>query len=341
MTRDNDRTALVTGGHGFLGSHLVDLLLEDGFAVRCLLRPGRDESVFRGRPVEIARGDLRHDAGLVEAARGVDCVFHVAGLVAARGPEEFDAVNVEGTRRIARVAAAEGCERFIYVSSQAAAGPSDDGRPVTEDCPPRPLTHYGRSKLEGERAVASACGDGTAWAIVRPPAIYGPGDDATLPIFRLASRGWAPGLEGRGRRFNLLHARDVATAVLAAARIPASAGRIYFVADANGYGYDDLAGALGRAFGRRLRRIPIPDLALNLAAILTDAMAWLSGRTPVFGREKVKELKARWWLCSAARAERELGWKPTIPLDEGVVETVRWYANTGRVRVPPGVTSSL
>ncbi|MHC4490097.1 MAG: NAD-dependent epimerase/dehydratase family protein, partial [Planctomycetota bacterium] len=178
MTSNNGRTALVTGGHGFLGSHLVDLLLARGFRVRCLLRPERPASVFAGRAVDIARGDLRRSEGLAAAVRGVDLVFHVAGLVTARGPAEFRAVNVEGTRRIAAAVGRvnPGSRPFFYVSSQAAAGPSRDGRPVREDRPPQPLTHYGRSKLGGERALSEVLG-GVAWSIVRPPAIYGPRDE--------------------------------------------------------------------------------------------------------------------------------------------------------------------
>jgi len=345
MTSNNGRTALVTGGHGFLGSHLVDLLLARGFKVRCLLRPDRSDTVFSGRAVDVARGDLRRSAGLAEAVRGVDLVFHVAGLVTARGPVEFHAVNVEGTRRIA---AAVGrfnprCRRFVYVSSQAAAGPSRDGRPIREDSPPEPLTHYGRSKLEGERMLPRAIGE-VAWSVVRPPAIYGPRDEGILPFFQLAALGLAAGLEGpRGRRFNLLHARDVAEGVLAAAESPVAAGRVYFLADEHGrgYGYGDVARSLERAFGRRTRRVPLPDLLVDLAGVLTDEVAWLCGSRPIFGRDKARELKAHWWLCSPARAARELGWRARIPLDDGFAETARWYAEAGKLRSPRRVRSPI
>jgi nucleoside-diphosphate-sugar epimerase len=345
MTSNNGRTALVTGGHGFLGSHLVELLLARGFKVRCLLRPDRSDAVFSGRAVDVARGDLRSSAGLAEAVRGVDLVFHVAGLVTARGPAEFRAVNVEGTRRIAAAVGRVNplCRRFVYVSSQAAAGPSRDGRPIREEVPPEPLTHYGRSKLEGERTLPRAIG-GVAWSVVRPPAIYGPRDEGILPFFQLAALGLAAGLEGpRGRRFNLLHARDVAEGVLAAAEAPAAAGRVYFLADerGRGYGYRDVARSLERAFGRRTRRVPLPDLLVDLAGVLTDEVAWLCGSRPIFGRDKARELKARWWLCSPERAARDLGWHARIPLDDGFAETARWYAEAGKLRSPRRVRSPI
>jgi nucleoside-diphosphate-sugar epimerase len=207
------------------------------------------------------------------------------------------------------------------VSSQAAAGPSPDGLPITEDRPPNPLTHYGRSKLAGERALEAS---GIHFTVVRPPAIYGPRDRALLPFFRLAASGFAPGLEGRGRRFNLLHARDVASGILRAAEAEGARGRVYFLSDGQGYGYGDLARGMGKAFGKALRRIPVPDFVLDLAAALCDEAMGLLGRAAVFGRDKARELKARWWLCSAGRAERELGWRPSVGLDEGLLETAGW-----------------
>jgi nucleoside-diphosphate-sugar epimerase len=304
MTTPNARV-LVTGGHGFLGSHLVDLLLARGFAVRCLLRRGRSEALLGGRPVEVVRGDLRSDEGLADAVRDMDLVFHVAGLVAARTPADFHAVNAAGTGRLAAAVLGHSptCRRFVLVSSQAAAGPSLDGRPVTEDLPPNPLSHYGRSKLEAELRLAALP---IPWTVIRPPAIYGPRDLALLPFFAMAARGLAPGLEGPGRRFNLLHARDVARGILLAVEAEGARGRVYFLSDGEGYGYPDVACAMGSAFGRRTRRVPVPD--------------------------KASELKARLWICSAGRAEHDLGWQPLVPLDEGIRETADWYVQEGLLR---------
>jgi len=331
MTRPNARRVLVTGGHGFLGSHLVDLLLERGYAVRCLLRPGRPEALLGGRPVEVARGDVKAAESLAAAVEGVDLVFHAAGLIAARSPAEFRDVNALGTGRLAAALAARpgGACPLVLVSSQAAIGPSPDGRPVTEERPPHPLTHYGTSKLLGEIALARA---GIPFTVVRPPAIYGPRDRALLPFFRLAGWGLSPGLEGPGRRFNLLHARDVAEGILLAAEAEGARGRAYFLSDGRGYGYGDVAESMGRAFGLRPRRVPVPDFALDLLAAVADEAAGLLGFAPVFGRDKARELKARWWLCSAARAERELGWRPRIALDDGIRETAEWCVREGLVR---------
>jgi len=324
---------LVTGGHGFLGSHLVDLLLKRGCRVRCLLRPGRGEAALRGLPVEIVRGDLRRAEGLEEAVQGVDAVYHLAGLIAARRPADFYEVNEKGTRRLAAAVARANpaCSRFVLVSSQTAGGPSHDGTPVREEDPARPLTHYGRSKLAAEQALPAALG-AVPHAILRAPAIYGPRDMAILPFFQMARSGLRPGLEGRGRRFNLLHAGDVAEALLLAGTREEARNRLYYLSDGPGCSHGEVGEALSAAYGRRLFRVPLPDALLDLAGVLTDEFAGLAGRTPVFGRDKAKDLKARYWVCSSQRARRELGWEPRIALREGMAATARWYAEQGWIR---------
>jgi nucleoside-diphosphate-sugar epimerase len=131
--------------------------------------------------------------------------------------------------------------------------------------------------------------------------------------------------------------------MLAAAETPAAAGRTYFLADehGHGYGYRDVARSLERAFGRRTRRVPLPDLLVDLAGVITDEVAWLFGRRPIFGRDKAREIKARWWLCSPERAARDLGWRARIPLDDGFAETARWYAEAGKLPSPRRVRSPL
>ena len=326
----NSERVLVTGGHGFVGSHLVDRLLGQGVRVRCLLRPSRSAEVFEGKPVEVARGDLRDREGLADAVRGVSRVYHIAGLIAARGPRHFDSVNREGTRRLAEAVAlaAPECRRFVYVSSQAAAGPSRDGVPLDESAPPQPVTHYGRSKLGGEQVLAPALG-AVPWTIVRPPAVYGPRDYGILPFFQLAAHGLAADLDGPGRRFNMIHVRDLAEGIQVAGAASTSVGRTYFLTDPKPCSYRDVGAALAAAFGRKLRRLPVPDVIVDLAAVAVDEVAGLTGKPQIFGRQKAIELKSRYWLCSPARARADLGWSVSLGLEEGMAETAHWYREAG------------
>ncbi|MHC5012817.1 MAG: NAD-dependent epimerase/dehydratase family protein, partial [Planctomycetota bacterium] len=188
--------------------------------------------------------------------------------------------------------------------------------------------------------LESALG-GVPHTVVRPPAIYGPRDEGILPFFQLAALGFWAGLDGPGRRFNLLHARDVAAGAYSAALAECAEGRTYFLADPVGYSHTEFAESLGAAFHRRVRRIPLPDLMVDLAAVLTDEWASLTGAVSLFGRQKAIELKTRWWLCSAARAERDLGWRPQVELHSGTAETARWYRDHGRVRGELGGNQGL
>ncbi len=326
----NSERVLVTGGHGFVGSHLVDLLLRQDVSVRCLLRPGRPAEVFEGKAVEIARGDLRDPAGLHEAVRGVSRVYHIAGLIAANGPGHFDSVNRDGTRRLAEAVAraAPECRRVVYGSSQAAAGPSHDGVPLDESAPPHPVTHYGRSKLGGEQVLAPAL-DAIPWTIVRPPAVYGPRDRGILPFFQLAARGLAADLDGPGRRFNMIHVRDLAEGIRSAGAASTSVGRVYFLTHPQPCSYRDVGSALAAAFGRKLWRLRVPDVVLDLAAVAVDEVAALTGTPQIFGRQKAIELKSRYWLCSPARARADFGWSTSLGLAEGMAETALWYREAG------------
>src|SRR5205823_14015189 len=149
---------LLTGGSGFLGSYVAEQLAAGGHVVRALVRPKSARSILDKLPrVEFVPGAIERPDTLKPAMEGVDAVVHVAGIVKARKPADFFEVNTQGTRNLVDAALARGgLERFVYVSSLAAVGPSADGTPVSENAEPRPVTQYGRSKLEAERAVLAA-----------------------------------------------------------------------------------------------------------------------------------------------------------------------------------------
>ncbi|HEX5421576.1 MAG TPA: NAD(P)-dependent oxidoreductase, partial [Gammaproteobacteria bacterium] len=193
--------ALVTGGQGFVGSHLCARLTAEGHRVRVLARPSSRLDNLAGLDVQLVRADVTEAAGLAAAVAGCDVVFHVAAALKGLREQDLFLINADGTRNIATASAAATPRpaRFVYVSSMAAAGPSPGGRaPRTEDMPPRPLTWYGCSKLAGEDAVRSTAG--LEWTIVRPPIVFGPRERDVLGYFRLARRGWLP-LVGRSDRF--------------------------------------------------------------------------------------------------------------------------------------------
>src|SRR5207248_3276260 len=190
----------------------------EGHTVRALVRPRSDKRALEKLPrVEFAPGAIEDPASLGPALDGVDAVVHVAGIVKARKPADFFAVNTQGTRNLLDAAVARGgLRRFVYVSSLAAVGPSADGTPVPDDAEPRPVTHYGRSKLEAERAVLAAA-DKLPVTVIRPPMIYGPRDRETLAFFTSIRNGLLP-MTGDGMNtLSVIYVEDCASAVVRAA----------------------------------------------------------------------------------------------------------------------------
>ncbi|UCG38906.1 MAG: NAD-dependent epimerase/dehydratase family protein, partial [bacterium] len=222
------RTCFVTGGTGFIGSHLVDLLLENGCEVRCLVRNRGKLGWLLGKPVTVFEGDLGSHGVLRSGASGVDAVFHLAGLTAAASREQYRLVNAGGCGNLARASleADEPPGVFVYVSSLAAVGPSYNDTAVEESRAPHPVTEYGRSKLEGERVLAGM--GPLPLVVVRPPAVYGPRDREILPLFRLAARGFLP-IFNPAARISMVHVRDLVKGILASAE-GGRAGETYFLA---------------------------------------------------------------------------------------------------------------
>ncbi len=174
---------LITGGTGFIGSHLVESVCASGKPLRCLIR----REGFKRRPfalpprAELVFGDLVSGEGLSDALEGVDTVIHLAGVTKALSTSEFYSGNARATENVARAVAGRGV-RFVHVSSLAAVGPSTDGTPVSDDAEPHPVAHYGTSKLEGERIARTLVPDAV---IVRPAVVYGPRDTDVLEIFKV------------------------------------------------------------------------------------------------------------------------------------------------------------
>lgn len=320
-------TVLVTGGTGFVGSHVVDLLLEAGRPVRCLIRATSDLRWLEGKAVQTVEADLRRSP-LSAAVDGVRAVIHCAGLT--RGsPEALRAANVEGTRALLRACleARSGSPRFVFCSSQAAAGPGKHDRPREPGDPPVPISDYGRSKLEAEAAVRDV--DGALETVVlRPGAIYGPRDEDTFPFFQMADRRVmvVPGI--RERRVQLVHVRDVARALLLAVDRPEVAGKTYFVAHPRAVTWKELAAAISRVLDRRSLVLPLPSFAFRLAGAVAESVG-ASERPGVLDRRRARDLFERAWTCDVDPTLEELGWEPNHDLEDGLRDTVRWYREEG------------
>jgi nucleoside-diphosphate-sugar epimerase len=318
--------AVVTGGAGFIGSHLIEALVERGDEVVCVERRGASRHWLEGLDICYWDSGLEDVSRLIAAFAGADVVFHLAGLTEARAARDFYAVNTEGTACVFRAAAAHNgrAPRVILMSSLAALGPCRNGDRLSPDTIPYPISHYGHSKLLAE-AIAHAFGDRVPATIVRPTSVYGPRERGVLTLFRLIRRGVALTVGSWDREVSLVHVGDLVRALLAAADSARAVNRTYCIAHPEPVTWRAFALAVGRALRRDPVLLSVPQSVAWTVALAAEACARLRGAAAIVNRERVRELVQERWVCDPSRATAELGFCPQYPMARGVVETADWY----------------
>ena len=309
-------TVAVTGATGFIGPHIVGRLRADGWQVRILTRRPTLDPALVGPEVEAVPGALEDQDSLVRLVEGADAVVHVAGLVKARSRTAFFRGNADSVGRLATIAAAAPRPpRFILMSSLAAREPQ--------------LSAYAASKRAGEQALIGAS-DRLRWTILQPPAVYGPGDRATLPFFRCMARGFGPVLGSADARISLIHAQDLANAVGVLLADDRGAGLVAEIDDGHGgYRWRDMVETAAGAFGRAARVLPIPKAIPYGLGCLNLLLAHLPGYTPMLTPGKVREIYHRDWVCDSGPIMTRTSWRPMMPLSEGFAVTIAWYRQHG------------
>jgi len=322
--------ALVTGANGFVGSHLVEGLLVRGYQVRCLVRKTSDLRWLSGLEVEYVYGDIVEKDSLKNAFEAIDFVFHVAGLTKAKTKEEYFKANARGTENLVEACLEEnpGIRRLIYISSQAAVGPGHDEHPLDETTPCHPITHYGESKLAGERIVLKHASE-LPVTIIRPPAVYGPRDSDMLGFFKMANKGIRISF-GRGESFlSLVYVKDLVEGIILAVENPRSVSQTYFIADERIYSWSEAFEIIARVMNKKTIPVRIPKTVVFFLAFLSESFAKLSGKATTFNLQKAKEITRRYWMLDVSKAKAELGFAPRYDLERGAEETVRWYKENG------------
>jgi nucleoside-diphosphate-sugar epimerase len=318
--------AFVTGGTGFVGTHLVSALRARGDTVTCLVRSPDRVRALGWTDVQTIPGDLDSPAALRQGCDGADVVYHVAGRISARNLREFLFVNRDGTARVLDAAGAAPPGRFVHVSTLAVGGPTVPGHPIDEARPPQPVTNYGRSKLEAEALVRAS---GIPWTIVRPPVVYGERDRETLRIFRLARAGWGPVMGDGTQELSVIYAGDLAQALIAAGTATATAGRVYYAAHPDVTTSSGLVRAVGAAVGRTPRIVRLPATLARVALWTVGSLASLAGRATVLSADKADEFLAPAWTCRPDALTRDSGWRAATDLASGLSRTAAWYRAEG------------
>jgi nucleoside-diphosphate-sugar epimerase len=300
------RRIAVTGASGFIGRRVAAHLTARG-----------DTAVAVRRPFDLA--------ALEGILRATDGIVHLAGVVSAVHERDYVTGNVDATRIVAAAAAAAGVP-LIHISSLAAAGPASPRAPRSEADPPAPINAYGRTKLTGERTVAAV--DGLRWTILRPGVVYGPGDRALLPVFRLAQRGILPLVGRADAAYTFIHIADLLRVIGAAIDTPA-VGDTLFVGHPEPVSTRGLLEGVRAAIGAPARLIRIPLPITRLAAMAGDIGGRLTGRPAVINTRRYAELASEGFVCRVDRLRDCLGVVAEVTLREGLVRAAAWYREQG------------
>lgn len=323
------RDVLVTGANGFVGSHICEALLSSGFGVRALVRKTSDLSNLKGLPINLVYGDITNPESLPDAVNGVYAIVNNAGIVKTNCREQFQEVNCGGTENVLKVAIENNpaLARLVHVSSTAACGPASSMAPINEEYPPNPLTAYGRSKLNAERAVM-AYKNSLPVVILRPSAVYGPRDTEMYSFFKSVKMRVKPAF-GPGQRYlNFTYVKDFARAVVSSIETDIPSGNTYIVAEKEPHSYSEAAEIIGEILGKRTITLYVPGTLLSVAGWVSENIARWRSKPSIFTQEKVREILQRYWIFDTSKVQRELGFVST-DFRTGAGETIAWYKENG------------
>ncbi len=318
--------ALITGATGFIGGHLVEELVGQSWQVTCLVRPESRIGALKKLPVNILRGPVQDTGFLGEAVKGQNHIFHLAGKIRSARREVYDEANHLFTRNLSQACLRVNPEvnRFVYVSSIAAAGPSLTGKVEDETQTPKPTSEYGRTKLKGEDAITEIW-DRINATIIRPPNVYGPRQQETELLIKLIKKGIVPILKNDQKTTSLIYIKDLIEGMIQASQSSKATREIYYLTDGTNHSWKELiltikTHILGNSFF-----IPLHENVIVSAAWLTDMLKSLHLVKSFFGRRAWRAMVQTPWLFSSAKATQDFGFKPEYSLDEGLKETVDFY----------------
>ncbi|HUP58350.1 MAG TPA: NAD-dependent epimerase/dehydratase family protein [Bdellovibrionota bacterium] len=325
--------ALVTGASGFIGSALIEELSTLGFEVHALMRKTSSPANLEGLKFNRVEGDICNPESLKPAVKGMNYVFHLAGLTAAPNRAAYLRANAEplGSLAAAVAEAGGGLSRFVHVSSLAAGGPVTSLDPRTEEQPDQPVSAYGESKLEGERLLLKYK-DQFPISIVRPPMVYGPRDKGVFVMIQTVARNLMPVLqgstEGGHKYYSAIHVKDLCRGIVQAAVVPPSkvrTGEKFYLAGEGIFTYVDLMSTIAERLDADPLRIRVPKFAIHGAAAALSAVGALTRRTFPLNLDKVKEILPDYWICSNQKAKNLLGFAPEFDLSSGMAHAIEWY----------------
>jgi nucleoside-diphosphate-sugar epimerase len=316
---------MITGASGFLGFHLIESALKNNMEVYAAVRKSSDIKHLEHLPVSFTYPDFNNIENLQREieSKQYDYIIHAAGVTKAKGPDDYNTVNVNFTYNLAKASeqAKAPVKKFVFISSLAALGPLDDfTRTINEGTVPMPITSYGRSKLTAEEKISALA---IPLIILRPTAVYGPRDKDIFIFFKVIKKGLEPYIGKTRQQLSFVYVKDVATAAVNALR--SSYNGIYNLSDGNAYSRYDLGKYLKESLQKKTFKFHLSAGLVKALAASLESSFKIFNKIPTLNKEKVDELNASNWICSIEKAKNELGFNPLYNLETGVRESVEWY----------------
>lgn len=320
---------LVTGATGFVGSHIVETLLEEKYKVVCLVRQTSNLKWIKDLPLEYLCGSLDDEKFLSTLVKGFDVIVHCAGVVRATSKKEYFNVNVENTKKLCGAILENNLtlKKFIFISSQAAQGASNLNslRQVTDK--ENPVSDYGRSKLSAEIEIKCMLNDKVPYTIFRPAAVYGPRDKDIFIFFNLVNKHLRP-VTVKKRLLQLVYVKDVATAVAKAIESRQANNNTYYLAHSTQYTWSDVGEVISNSVGVKTIPIIVPDFVFYLVGFVSKFLSCLTKKPLVLNEQKIDEMLCDNWSCDTKPIENDLEMSFTS-LEVASKITYNWYLEKG------------
>lgn len=321
--------SFVTGANGFVGSHLVDYLLEQRHEVHAIVRPSSNLQWLDGKEVTLHTCGLNSAEDLKLAFQGANYIYHIAGVVKALTKDGFMKGNVEMTRNVMEAAThIPTIQRVLVTSSMAATGYAEMGSDVDENSPLRPIEPYGDSKVAQEE-VAKEYADRVPSTIVRPPGVYGPRDTEIFAFFKAINNGVSAMMGFTPKEMSLIHVRDLVQGMYQAATNENSVGEVYFLGSLECYNWKELGDIASKAMNKKTWTIKIPHFVIFILGFFGQILESWFGIDVALNKDRAYRITRPSWYCNSNKAVQELGFQQTVSIEEGFKSTIDWYKEKG------------
>ncbi|UCF65324.1 MAG: NAD(P)-dependent oxidoreductase [bacterium] len=316
----------LTGATGFIGSFVARILVESQHEVTCLVRENSNLSWIKELDLKLVTGTLQDPATFESHLKDVEYIIHLAGVTKSHDPELFYLGNVQVTHKLLSCITERkiSLKKFIFVSSQAAVGPSPSAEPVDEKHPCYPLTQYGKSKWQAEQVVQNFQSH-IPVTIVRPTAVYGPRDTDVYNFFKLMTYGINLMVGKVDQLVNVVYVEDCANGIIKAAFSEKTVGKTYFICEEEAYYWSQFAQITADILQKKYITIKLPVPLVNMVALFLEKWARFRGQDTILNRDKMQEVGEPFWRVTCIQARKDFNYQTQFPAPLGIEKTLGWY----------------